>query len=146
MIPTRLRRKLPRTLSFPVSARDASEALAASPVCSEFSLVFWDGAVWPASAFRRILSEKAPYRILAAEYHPELASHEPTRWKLTVYPVPRELRHAVRNLILGEGLPSIFRWTNSYADEGWRRRYHRMEVILDPVAPCLSVEGFDGVA
>lgn len=142
MISTRLKLKLPKTLSFPVSLNDVAEALSESPEWNDASLVFWSKAVWQAAAFRKILSERLPYTILDAEYRSEPIASE-TAWTIRIYPVVRSERHVVGQLLTRDGLSLVARWSGEHRNEGWRARDHRLEIILDPSGPSLGHKVWD---
>src|SRR5579883_595496 len=110
MIPTRLKAKLPRHLSYPIGAEALSKALADAPHVESLAVTFWDEAVWPTSEFRRLLTERLPYRIMAAEFRPArgpglTGSNDMLEggwynesWQLTIYPVLSEFRHLANRL------------------------------------------------
>ena len=63
MIPTRFRDKLPRHLPYPIGAEALSRALTGAPHVESLAVTFCDEAVWPKSEFRRLVTERSPYRI-----------------------------------------------------------------------------------
>src|SRR4051794_30669093 len=116
MIPTHLKSKLPRHLSYPIGAEAISEGLADAPHVEAFTLMFRDNPVWPASEFQRLLRERLPYPIMVGEFHPtrrpgyggaqyliETGWYN-EEWKIVVYPVARELRHLATQLLREQGL------------------------------------------
>ena len=144
MISTRIKLRIPKTLSFPASLKDVAEVLADAPEWDDSSLVFWDQAAWPAAAFRRLLSKRLPYTILDAEYRPEPVASE-TAWGIKVYPVERSKRNVARQLLIRDGLPQVARWSSGHRNEEWRARYHRLEITFDPTIPSLGQQTFDAV-
>jgi hypothetical protein len=157
MIPTRYRDKLPREQSYPVGAGAISEAQADAPHVEALSVAFQDQAVWHASEFRRILSERQPYRILEASFRPaskpgisaskhmiELGWYDEV-WEIQVYPVLAEFRHRANRLLIEQGLPGIARWLRSSDRSGWVERSHRVELIFIPVEESLVVREHHGV-
>jgi hypothetical protein len=113
--------------------------------------------MWPASEFQRRLREGLPYPVLAAEYAP---AHKPgyygakslveggwydARWSLRVYPVLRELRHGVAQLLREQGLPAVVEWLRSSGRAGWEGRQHRLQLVLSAAEGTLLVQREDGV-
>src|SRR5688572_5600942 len=70
MIPTRIKAKLPKALTWPVGAEAVTAGLAEAPHAADLTLYFADSPVWQASAFQRLLRESLPYAVLVAEYTP----------------------------------------------------------------------------
>ena len=157
MIPTRSKSKLPKTLSYPLGAKAITEALANAPHVAEFALFFSNHPVWPASEFQRRLREGLPYKVFTAAYTP---GHKPgyggklslvesgwfdLRWSLNDYPVLRELRHTVGDLLRHQGLPAVVEWLRGSGVVGWAGRCHSIEFIFNPAENSLSVTRVDGV-
>lgn len=157
MIPTRLKAKLPRHLSYPIGAKAISEALADAPHVGPLSVTFWDQAVWPASEFRRLLSERLPYKIMEAVYQPASkpgisASHSMIergwyyeKWELRVYSVLSEFRHAANRLLREQGLPAVALWLKSSDRAGWVERCQRVDLVFNPTDESLTIQESSGV-
>jgi hypothetical protein len=157
MIPTRLKAKLPRHLSYPIGAGAISEALAGAPHVEAFTVMFWDAAVWPASEFRRRLSERLPYVVMGASYSPAsgpgLVGSDrmvqdgwyEEKWELRVNPVLPEFRHPANRLLREEGLPAIVRWLKSSGRAGWTATWHRIDLVFDPAEGSLASQECSGV-
>lgn len=142
MISTHLKPKIAQSLSFPVSHRDVAEALADSQQWTESTLTFWDQAIWPASAFRKVLGSGSSYAILVAEYRPEpMASL--TTWAIRVNPVERCKRRIARELLIRDGLPRVVQWSAQNREAWWRDRYHRLELVFDPIGEFLDANVVD---
>lgn len=157
MIPTRYKAKLPKTLSYSLGAQAISEALADAPHAGDFTLSFSDIPVWPASEFQRRLREGEAYRVLVAEY---VRVHKPgyygakaliergryeAHWVLSVYPVRRELRHTVAELLRAHGLPAVSEWLRSSNAAGWEGHRHQLRVLFRSADGVLLVEREDGI-
>ena len=157
MIPTRSKAKLPGHLSYPVGAETISEALDGAPHSKSLSLVFYDQAVWPASEFRRLVTEGLPYVILTAEYQPQRkldigASNDlakdgwyDEKWELRIYPVLNELKPLANRLMREEGLPTVVTWLKSDEGKGWTRTWQRLELVFNPADKCLAYKDTRGV-
>jgi hypothetical protein len=157
MIPTRLKARLPRQLSYPVGAEAISEALAGAPHVEAFSVTFWDEAVWPASEFRRLLLERLPYKVMTAEYQPtrkpgiSASDHMvqigwyDEKWELSVYPVRSEFRQLANRLLREVGLPAIVTWLRSSGRAGWSANWHRIELVFSPADGSIASQESNGV-
>ncbi len=157
MIPTRHKAKLPRTLSYPIGAEAISAALAGTPHAESLSLAFRDQAIWPASEFHRLIRERLPYRIFAAEYRP---AQKPgyggnrrmledgwfdQKWELRVYAVPRELRPLASRLLRERGLPAVADWLQSSRRLGWEDHWQCIELVFSPADGTLTPQDKSGV-
>lgn len=150
MIPTRLKAKLPRHLSYPVGAGSISEALAGVPHFEALSITFWNEAVWPASKFQRLLAERLPYKVMTALYMPTrkpgiIGSNHMVqsgwydeKWELSVYPVLAEFRSRANRLLQEKGLPAIVAWLQSSNRAGWITTSQWIELIFNPTDESLT--------
>jgi len=150
MIPTRFRDKLPGYLTYPLGAEALSEALAGLPHAEDLSIGFSERPVIFASDFQRDLAERRPYTVLKAGYRPAQSpgisgsnagidqGWYDERWELAVFPVLRELRAAVKDLLLKEGLPAVAEWLRSSRRTGWEMQARSISLIFDPDGPSLS--------
>lgn len=157
MIPTKFKQKLPKTLSYPIGAEAISEGFAYAPHAEEINLEFHDMPVWPASDFQYTLRDALPYPILIAEYKPSSkpgysgakfmveAGWYDQHWSLRVYPVRRELKHTVGQLLREHGLPVLVEWLHSADKPGWENRQHSIKVVFNPTERRLSIHPNDGI-
>jgi hypothetical protein len=103
------------------------------------------------------LGKQQPDTVLVAEYKP---SNKPgyggtnflvesgwydEKWRLTVYPVPRAVRHLANLLIRELGLPLLVQWLRSSGRAGWLTRNQRIELQFNPAEETLSAEENSGV-
>jgi hypothetical protein len=151
MIPTHVKAKLPKHLSYPIGAKSLSEGLAGVPHVEAMSVWFIDHAVWPGAEFRRLLRDSVPYAIVRAEFHParkpgysgslsmmEMGWYDET-WRIIVNPVLRDLRHRANRLLREQGLGWLAQWLQSSLAVDWTSQYQTCELIFDPNADSLSV-------
>lgn len=157
MIPTRVKSKLPRGLSYPIGAEAISEALAGSPHVEAMSLWFSAHPGWRGSEFRRVLAAREPYRILEVRFQPacgpglwgsnagiEKGWYDET-WEIVVYPVLSEFRHLAHRLLQAQGLPAVARWLKATERPGSDPRPRWIELRFDPAGESLAaVEGGGG--
>lgn len=150
MIPTSAKPKLPKSLSYPLGAKEISDALADAPHTGELKLDFRREACWPASKFQRVLRDGRPYKILATSYMPpnsprEIARDKLTRsrfqgghWWISVYSVKRESRSVARGLLFSVGLPAVIAWLKSSGKVGWEYHQHSIELVFNPIEITLE--------
>lgn len=115
IIPTLSKTRISHYLSYPIGAEQVSTALASTPQLLELKLHFFY------SCFDRGLRE-GHYEFLRAEYLNETTPAEKWtaynlyprppqyRWEIVVQPVPRVLRHCIKQFILDSALPQIAHW------------------------------------
>jgi hypothetical protein len=114
VIPTLSRAKISRNFSYPIGAVSVSTALASTAQLAELKLHFYSG-------FDHDL-RRGHYEFLRVEY---LNNAQPSqdwpisslykrpnqeRWEIIVQPVPRTLRHRVKQYILDSALTQIVHW------------------------------------
>jgi len=151
MIPTYLKSKLPKHLSYPIGAAVLSEGLVGTPHLDALTVWFQDQAVWPASEFRRLLRESVPYTIVRAEFCPaqkpgysglqaliEMGWYDES-WQIIVFPVLRELRRSANRLLREGGLEHLAQWLRASQAPGWTSQDQICELVFDPIAGSLSV-------
>jgi hypothetical protein len=114
VIPTASRAKISRILSYPVGAERVSIVLASVPQLAELKLHFYSGF--------DIQLRSGHYEFLRVEYlhnaRPQqewpisslYKRPEQGRWEIVVQPVPRTLRHRVKQYILDSALTQIAQW------------------------------------
>jgi hypothetical protein len=115
VIPTLSRAKISRHLSYPIGAEAISESLASVPQFAELKLLFYS------SKYHTPLRSKE-YEFLRVEYLNNAKSGEKWpianlygrplqgRWEIAVQPVPRVLRHSVKQYIVDCALPQMRNW------------------------------------
>ena len=139
LLPTRIKYKLPHTLSFPVGAKRVSESLAGVPQFTELALEFY----FPSDR-ALIHGWAAEYTVISADYYApsEWALtqspiwHRP--WKVTVWAVPRTLRHEILAAINTEALPAIRAWLIGNFHSSGRDGGHSLTLTYDPLKEELS--------
>jgi hypothetical protein len=151
MIPTRYKSRLGKTLAYPVGAEAISLALAGALHSEALELSFHARPVEPASRFQRVLAERLPYTIVAAEYRPARkpglsaagstieAGYYDQRWELTVYPVLREFRHVANHLLLEQGFPALSRWLRAAEPAAMGIMIRRAVLVFNPADGSLTV-------
>ncbi len=114
IIPTLSKAKISSKLSYPIGAQQVSQTLASSPQFLELKLHFYSGFD---NGLRR-----GHYEFLRIEYLNNVRPAErwtiyslfrrppQWRWEVVVQPVPRQLRHQIKQYILDSALPQIVGW------------------------------------
>ena len=103
-IPTASRHRLPKSLSYPIGAQDASAFLATN-VDVAFELRFWQRPVFRHSAWQALLASKGELEILRVE-----RPLREERWVVNVYAVPFEERANARALLRSVAFPEFVGW------------------------------------
>ena len=106
IIPTLLRAKIARSLSYPIGAEQISAALAATPQFAELKL-----------RFSRFYGEqrRGHYRFIEAQYSigglaGALGGPKVPTFEINVHPVPRIFRHRIKEYVVETALPQIAEW------------------------------------
>lgn len=114
IISTLSKAKISHHLSYPIGAKHISLALAGTPQLSMLKLHFYSGL--------GIGLQRGQYEFLRAEYlNQAIPSKEwpistlykrppQYRWEIVVQPVPRTLRHRIRQYISDSALPQVAQW------------------------------------
>ena len=138
IIPTRLKSKIPHTLSYPIGAKTISEALIGVPQFDDLTLNFWFSNR-PAPH----QETATPYRVLQVQFsgpkrffsmersRSEKGCYYDPQWTIEVRAVPRSLRHLIQNKILAEALPLIRLWLMANPHSAQREGSHRLVFSFD---------------
>lgn len=137
MIPTGYKSKIPKTHSYPLNAKPISDALLDVP---QRELLKIDFASWKTFAKDRVPG--APYRVLSASYSGGAVF---PGWTLYVYPVPRSLRHLVKDKLVTEALPKIRNWLTSNFHSSAREGGHNLSFSFDEPKNELTSEEYSSM-
>jgi len=99
IIPTLHKEKISQSLSYPVGAKDVSEALVSVPQFGDLQLNFWTYQFrnrWPSGDYVFLRVGAAPFR--------------QTQGEIEVQPVPRVMRHRFHEYIVGTALAQMAKW------------------------------------
>jgi len=113
-IPTASKAKVSHHLSYPIGAEAVSLALASAAQCQSLKLHFylWSD-LWLRSGNYEFLRVEYLNNATPAEEFPILRLHKRPpqyRWEIVVQPVPRLVRHRIKQYILEAALPEIASW------------------------------------
>jgi len=153
MVTTQFKAKLPKRLSYPLGAEAVSQALAGVPQFEQLRLRFRDHPGTSAMEFQQVLREGRPYVLLQAAFDRSSmhlsASNSmiadgwyDKKWRITVYPVLREHRHAARLALLRHALPAVKRWLAQPAAARWESGHRRLDFTFDPAAATVTPSEF----
>jgi hypothetical protein len=146
LIPTDHRAKLPKTMSYPIGAESVSETLAQVLQRDLLNLNF----VFH-SHFIKELERDSPFAIFEAEftkfdmhltasnYFIERGNYE-EKWKLTVYPVPRQMKSIAKKLLLEKGLPRIAKWLATKRTPSWKTGRKTITILFDQAEESISFQ------
>jgi hypothetical protein len=150
MIPTRFKSKLSRTLSYPIGAEAVTMGLDGAPHTELLTLSF--RALRPSRTLRlRQRANKPPqFVVLRAEYKPATrpgyiganymleGGWYDASWQVTIYAVPREVRHLASGLLREHGLPAVAQWLRSSLSPGWEAHQQKIELFLNSTEGTLA--------
>ena len=97
LFPTKIKVKISSRFSYPLGAELISSALEDVPQALKFSISFYP-------KYERFKDRDDTYEILSVGYS-GTQSYQPG-WNITVRPVPRHLKHTVREALKKEFLPA----------------------------------------
>jgi hypothetical protein len=103
IIPTRYKNKISQNLSYPVGAKEVSEALVSVPQFSELELRFFSYRFYP-------YWKRGNYEFLGVQFSTPVLHDGWSEWQIEVQPVPRVLRHRFHQYILEIALPQMAKW------------------------------------
>ena len=136
LLPTQLRYKLRRGLSYPVGAEILSSQLEGVPQFGEITLYF-RGPERPKP------TPRLPFNALRASFsflRPGLSSstsfiergwHDP-KWDVSVAAVPSASRRQVRQCLIAEGIPAIRKWLSAPRPDTWYEGRKTITISVDP--------------
>ena len=120
--PTRLKSKISSKLAYPVGAELISSELSDVPQAQGLEISFF-------SKYERMERRGEPYEIFSVSYHP-WETYE-SGWRIEVRPVPRGLKHLVKEALTAEFFPPIRKWLKERAGLNSRYGYDACGVIFD---------------
>jgi hypothetical protein len=122
LFPTKLKAKISRRLSYPVGAELISSELADVPQAQSLEIRFQ-------GKYERMETRGKPYSIFVVSYS-GTQSYEPG-WSIVVRPVPRALKHTVKEILTSELFPRIRKWLLDRADLDSRDGFDALAVVLN---------------
>ena len=122
VFPTKLRVRVSARLSYPVGAELISSAFAKVPQAQGFEIRFH-------AKNERMEDRGQPYSIFTVSYA-GTQSYEPG-WSIVVRPVPRALKHKIKESLIRDCFPRIRQWLEKHADLNSRHGFHSLSVVLD---------------
>ena len=122
VFPTKLRVKVSGRLSYPARAELISSAFANVPQAQGLEIRFH-------AKNERMETRDQPYSIFTVTYA-GAQTHQPA-WSIVVHPVPRSLKHTIRESLIHEFFPRIQQWLQKYAGLNKRYGFHSLSVKLD---------------
>ena len=141
MIPTKLRWRISGELSFPLGAKQISEALAGVPQYAGLAVSFYPHWGETSAHIRAALDSGEPLRVMEARYRnvrPDRFASQvlmdegwyDETWELAVYPVLRDRKAATGTLLLTTGLPKVRAWLETPRSDTWRNGHHFCRLLV----------------
>lgn len=124
LFPTRLRVRISSKLSYPCGAEQISSQLEGAPQAGEFEIYFFN-------RYERMETRGEPYSIFNVAYSPTGFSQG---WTIEVRPVPRLLKHAIKEALINEAFPRIRDWLKRHGEITSKHAWHSFSVIFDEKA------------
>jgi hypothetical protein len=81
------------------------------------------------SKYETMKTRGQPYAIFSVSYA-GTQSFQPG-WSIVIRPVPRALKHTVKEALTEEFFPSIRQWLHKYAGLNSRHGFHSLSVVFD---------------
>jgi hypothetical protein len=138
MLPTRLKKPISHTLSYPLSAKEISEALADTPQSNRLVISFY--------AYEPMDQRGEPRPILSVGYNGEERVRATVgfsdEWWVFAAPVPRKLRHVVNELLKKEALPTVRSWLKERQNIHSRFGAQSLSAIFDERTETLTMKHF----
>jgi hypothetical protein len=122
LFPTKLKVRISSKLSYPLGAELISSELADVPQAQSLEISFH-------GKYERMETRGKPYRIFTVSYS-GTQSYQPG-WSIEVRPVPRALKHTVKETLTSEFFPRIRKWLQDRADVDNRHGFDALAVVLD---------------
>ena len=131
VFPTRLKVKISSLRSYPVGAELISAQLLGVSQAKALQISFHE-------KYETLENRDEPYTIFSVSYSGERVSDD--GWSITVWPVPRSAKRAVKQMLTTEMFPRIRDWLSRHANLRSRYGFHSIEVIFDERAVTLLLE------
>jgi len=141
MIPTRLKAKIPHSLSYPIGAKTISDALAGVPQFDSLMIQFrWrrhglgKRYSWRPGSGKSFPVVSVSYsNFRPGRFFPEdmIERYFGAKWEIFVEAVPRELSAKVRAKLVDEALPRVRKWLDESPLAAVREGRHDLTFFYD---------------
>jgi hypothetical protein len=130
-----VKNRISHTLSYPVTAKEISEALADVPQASHLSIRF--------SHYQRMRDRGRPYAVLSVHYSFNVFNSALERdWFVEVRAVQRKLRHAVNELLKEQAFPAMREWLVQRGNLSGKHGGQSLSAIFSELDQSLRLEHF----
>jgi hypothetical protein len=139
VFPTRFKSRISHTLSYPLTAKEISEALADVPQSDRLTISFhfyepMDRREKPRDILSVRFTANEGVRILPTGFNDQ--------WSISVSPVSRAMRHQINLLLKEEALPAIRAWLIERKALRGRFGGQTLTAIFDEKTETLKMEHF----
>lgn len=149
LIPSGVKAKLPKYLSFPVNATILSEAFKGVPQYDKLSAYYVEYHLIGNTDYSTNMKLGKPFPVLSISYTYEkpglTGSYEMERlgfydekWLITVNSLPSVKKHIAKELLIEKGLPRLKKWLQQPRTETWRDGRHNIVVFYNPKDDSIS--------
>lgn len=144
MFPVKFKSKIPYTESYPLKAREVSNALGDVPQAKFLQIRFWHFEQMRDRNRRTLPLVSVTYnrRRVDLTTSSDWISEgwlDP-RWEIEISAVPRTTRHFINSLLLSEGLPRLKDWLEARKDLHGRFGRDSIQVLFDKEAEKLRYD------
>jgi hypothetical protein len=130
LIPTSMRCKIPRSLSYPIGAQAISNFMFGIPIFDELSIWFTNGSSQCESATSFIRARYKRTNLgMSASHSLERSGFYGPSWDIWVYAVPCNLNATIREFLKNEGLMEIRNWLEAPRSELWLTASHSITMF-----------------
>jgi hypothetical protein len=135
VFPTQFKSPILQTLSYPVTAKEVSEAFADVPQADKLVITFFN--------YQRIKDRGKPRLVLTVGYSGSERQRGPgasPEWKIAVRPVQRSMRHDVNRLIVEQAIPAMRKWLTDRKNLCSRYGGQHISAVFDESTRSLMLE------
>jgi hypothetical protein len=135
VFPTRVKNRISHTLSYPVTAKEISEAFAGVPQASYLSIKFLH--------YQLMKDRGKPYAVMSVHYSFNVFNSALERdWFVEVRAVQRKLRHSVNELLKEQAFPAMREWLVQRRNLSSRHGGQSLSAIFSERDESLRLEHF----
>jgi hypothetical protein len=151
LIPTRIKFKLPHTMSYPIGAESISEAFFGIPQYEKLIISFTTTNFAFGADFHEARKQNNPYKVFEVSMVRPLKhltsgkqfveeGFYDENWEVHVYPVPKEFRSNANVLLLTTVLPKAKLWLQEPRTETWKTGRKHFHALLKEIDNEISIK------
>jgi hypothetical protein len=151
LIPTKLKFKLPQTMTYPIGAEAISQEFTDVPQFEKLVIWFTTTNFAFASDFQEARRKNEPYKIFEVSMiHTDKHLSSPKQfieegfyeehWEIRVYAVSRELKSVANRLLIEQGLPKAKIWLETPRTANWKTGRKYFQVLFHEKESLISIK------